>query len=284
MKNYLNIVAVSLISVGLIFSACKKKDDNSTNDANVVKGCTNPEALNYNSSANSDDGTCQVATQTQKALVIEFTATWCSPCGSWGIPQFYDLIEYKPTQTIGMACHSSDDLSPVYVDNSFSAEWNITGIPSFIIGEQETTSTSAINSILAKTPPAQTVLSFTKSGNVLAVKSKTKFFTATSGEYYLAFYAIEDGIQGVGGLYDQSGNSDPNYKHNHVIRACSHSSNAFGEMIASGNIAAGKIVEKNFNLGAGGVAPLDWSKVYVVSVIWKKESGVYKFINAFEKR
>jgi hypothetical protein len=282
MKNYLIIMLLAFFSLSFIITSCKKNDDNQDTPT-VIKGCMDVNALNYNSSATADDGTCQIATQVQNALVIESTAASCSACGSYGVTTFNNLLAFN-SKVIGMASHYNDGLTPTYIDGDFSVEWNLTSTPSFIIGEQMSTSTSAISTILAKTAPAQTVLSFTRSGNLLAVKSKTKFFTATSGEYYLAFYAIEDGIQGVGGAYDQLGNSDPNYKHNHVIRACSNTSNAFGDLIASGNTGVGKIVDKNINLGAGGIAPLDWTKVYVVSVIWKKESGVYKFINAFQKK
>ena len=47
----LSLFAISLIMV--MFTSCDKEDEN-----NNILGCTNSAALNYNASANQDDGTC----------------------------------------------------------------------------------------------------------------------------------------------------------------------------------------------------------------------------------
>ena len=44
------------LTVSLIFSSCKKEEEDNTPTA--VQGCTDSDATNYNSNATSDDGTC----------------------------------------------------------------------------------------------------------------------------------------------------------------------------------------------------------------------------------
>jgi len=50
----LGLVTLSLVSALVCLTACKKK----------IKGCTDPNALNYNPEAEESDGNCQYATDT----------------------------------------------------------------------------------------------------------------------------------------------------------------------------------------------------------------------------
>jgi hypothetical protein len=54
MKNIYKISAVLLVSLSIILSSCKKEDE-------VVNGCTNSTASNFNALANTEDGSCVFA-------------------------------------------------------------------------------------------------------------------------------------------------------------------------------------------------------------------------------
>ncbi len=53
MKNYLYLI----LAVSVIFTSCKKEEDENPTPT-VITGCTNLNAVNYDASAQSDDGSC----------------------------------------------------------------------------------------------------------------------------------------------------------------------------------------------------------------------------------
>ena len=58
---------VLLVGIGIItaisFSSCKKK-----------QGCTNKDALNFDSEAKKDDGTCIAVEEVQKSLLLKYSS------------------------------------------------------------------------------------------------------------------------------------------------------------------------------------------------------------------
>lgn len=44
--------------IPLVFASCSKEEDDNNNSPTTVSGCTDPDAVNYNSNATSDDGSC----------------------------------------------------------------------------------------------------------------------------------------------------------------------------------------------------------------------------------
>ena len=56
MSNISNIYLIGLLSVIIIISSCKKEDE-----APIINGCTDANAMNYSSNANTNDGSCVFA-------------------------------------------------------------------------------------------------------------------------------------------------------------------------------------------------------------------------------
>jgi hypothetical protein len=227
--------------------------------------------------------------QKQWGLVIEYTAKWCGPCGNWGAPTMHDLTTSSP-YVVGIAAHASGD--PMF-DNAlystFSADRTTGGgIPAFWIGDTKTQSASALTTILGKTATAAIDLNYTKTATTMTVNTQTKFFTATSGDYYLSVLLMESGIDGGTSAtsdYQQNGTSDPNFKHEHVLRASAVAGKSYGASIISGAITAGKTVNKTYTIA---IDP-SWKKtLYPCAILWKYEAGsavpMYKFVNCIEKK
>lgn len=228
--------------------------------------------------------------QEQWGLAINYTAKWCSPCGSWGAPLIHNLSGMG--KVVAVTNHASGD--PMFNSTLYTQMTSdrITdgGIPAFWVGNTKTNSsnsTSTMTQLLATSPVVAGIDMRTKRTNAdISIESKVEFFQAGTGDYYLSFWMLESGIDGstaAGSSYAQLGTSDPNYKHDFVIRKSE--GHVYGEKILT-DPAAGKTYEKNFTMTVN----TEWSKeVYIVAVLWKFDpSGnpankipKYKFVNAF---
>jgi hypothetical protein len=250
-----------LIALALVFSSCDKDKDDDTPKGIVVK-------------------------KEQWAFAINYTATWCAPCGSSGAPVI-KKVGAMP-RVLAITAHASND--PMYVQplySAFSSERTTGGgIPSFWVNDQKTTTSStegAVQTALSLLPSAALGMEATREGAVYKVKVKGEWYTAGTGEYYLSVLLLEDGIDGSAsaGTYKQNGTSDPNYEHLYVLRA-SATTNLYGDMVVS-NPAIGATFEKDYSIN---ILP-DWTKtVYPVAILWKHDTSGdkphYKFVNAFK--
>ncbi len=219
--------------------------------------------------------------ETQNPVIIKITATWCPNCGSWGWTFFHDLIEDNESKSTIFAAHPSGNYkntTAVDLVNNF----NTVGQPRFLFngedqfvgsnstGSKRSSFSTKVNDFSKLSPSVQTGIEATYNGSTMHVNYETKFFTSTSGEYYLSIYLIE---KEVIGYQAAQGN---NAKHKKILRE-ELTNHSFGNLITSGSIASG--------ITFGGKVDFDISKydpknLEIVSVIWKKEGDTYKIINS----
>ena len=222
---------------------------------------------------------------TQRGFAVEYTATWCEACGNWGAQRMHKYGNEAPHGAL-ITVHALGD--PLYIPAlyaSFSKDRPVVmGFPTFWVGDAEANSDDAMKTLLASgDADAGIDLSYEKDGNKLTVKTMTKFFSPASGDYYLSVLLCEDGIDGSAstGAYKQNGTSDPNYKHDYVLRASSVDGNAYGVKISS-NPSDGSTVEKDYTF----TLDPSWKNVYPVAIVWRKDassSPSYKYINSYKK-
>ncbi len=256
-----------LLAFVLIASACKKDDE-----------------------GDDDTGSSALApTATQNGFAINYTATWCGYCGDWGAPLIHKYATDGPSGAV-LTAHASNDPMHNSLYASFTADRKTGGgIPAFWVGDTKTTGSSAMTSLIGSGSAAAGVdYSYEISGTTMTIKTKTKFFSPVSGEYYLSVLVLEDGILGnsTAGQYKQSGttNSYPNddYHHDFVLRKSSISGQAYGELIAS-SPASDSEVEKTYTI----TLDASWKNPYPVAIIWQHQSGqtpAYKFVNSLKKK
>jgi hypothetical protein len=255
MKKF-HILLIALLVITTI-SSCKKKDDE--------------EKL--------------APKQTQFGFAINYTAKWCGPCGSWGAPAIHSLHDVDGDKVIAITAHASRD--PMHNRDLYytfgAADQRPTGggIPAFYVADTKTYSTSAMTSLLGRTPIAGMDMKSSKKDGKMKVDAQVKFFEAGYGEYYLSVLMLEDGIDGGNSAsydYQQNGTNDPDYKHDFVLRASHVQGNSYGELITTDPAK-----DKTFDISAEMDIDSDWDKVYPVLLLWHKNAnGFYEFVNAFK--
>jgi len=228
-------------------------------------------------------------TSTQNGFAVNYTATWCFYCGDWGELLTHDYANAAPNGAI-VASHAASDPMTNNLYASFTADRTTGGgIPSFWVGDVMTTSAGAMTALLSQAAPCGVDYKYSVSGSTMTIDTKTKFFSAATGDYYLSVLIVEDGINGnsTAGNYAQNGvtNSYPNddFKHDFVLRASNVAGNAYGVLITQ-NPAADFTIDKSFTIA---LEPT-WKNPYAECIIWKHESSgavpKYKYMNSLRKK
>jgi acylphosphatase len=304
-----NLYLAMLAGVLFLLGACKKDDDDNNNNNPIVPPVQEIEVA-----------------ETQKALFIDITATWCGPCGVSGTPLFREIIAENAAKVLAIAVHAhSSDLTSYVVNHDDGkvyarAYGAVTSLlnwakpsdgkyyyPTYVLNQNyidrsKFTVANAIDMATSAGPVANVGMRITQtSPSAVSIETRTKFFQAAEGEYYLSIYFIEDDIihrQNVSGV-----GYDANYEHDHILRGILTDDpiNAFatGEMIASGSISANADYKKTFTYNHRyddffklpsetayeNIEPWDWNpaKTIVMAIIWKKVGDAYTFVNGEAK-
>jgi hypothetical protein len=219
---------------------------------------------------------------TQRTLISKRTASWCSLCGGWGWTFFRNLIDDNADKAVLLGVqYDGQHTTPTSL--ALAANFGGVSQPIFFVNnvnQQVTSSTAAsartaianqVNTAYAAQPVAQTGLKliFDNSTQMLTVQSKTRFFQASSGEYYLGLYVVQKSFIGF-----QAGQGS---SAQHKERLFTHlGSTPFGEWLASGAIAAGTEYSGSAQINLSGQQV---SNLRIVSILWKKEGNTYRVVN-----
>ena len=289
----------------VIASSCKKQDD--TTVQQTTPGSTadqlNPDMV-------------------QNPLLIEGTGTYCGWCPSYGTETIKQMIVKYPN-AIAISLHS-DIPGPVGTDKLKSAcPINTTflnhfpglesnGIPNFYVGNTEAGQSpeSKIISAQSLTPTAGVKHLWTKDVSKYNIQVRIKFFAASSGNYYIGTYALQDNIaarkslgldqhdyanilqtttaqdttrwksdqapDGSGGFYFKK---DERYYHDHVISSGADGvSSSWGQLLSKTSYNANDTLNFNFTITPNST----WAKsIDIVTILWKKNGSTYSYINGY---
>jgi hypothetical protein len=206
-----------------------------------------------------------------KCVVWEYSATWCSPCGSYGYPAMHDIMEeYDHTKhkAVGIFMHPSDDI----VDNEpegqddIIAFFSMSGTPSGGANLVEAYPTYLEPKVVEAlddhpTAGAGVGMSYTISGNTMTITTKTVFFEALTGQYNLGVYVTEDHI-----MNSQAGQTPSEVEHNDILRVIA-GGNEFGTSIAN-NPAKGTKIDGSYTVTLP-AETRSTANCHVVCVIYK---------------
>ncbi|MCB0557017.1 MAG: T9SS type A sorting domain-containing protein [Phaeodactylibacter sp.] len=230
--------------------------------------------------------------QTNKPLVVKYTASWCPYCGTWGWTLFENLIADNSGDALLVAAHYSGNYQ-----NPTALAWygndNVISQPVFFVNNENQGALSGniatvrdavrqkVQQINGQAPVVQAGLKAQVDDTyTVEIETKARFFQDTNGEYYLGVYLVEKSYVGY-----QASLGD-NAQHKELLRL-SATPGSFGELIANGNITAGTEVEQSFTLtGAqmqlAGILDLDDlynGDIEIATVIWKKDGAKYGAVN-----
>jgi len=219
----------------------------------------------------------QEVPEVQKSLVTKVTATWCINCGTWGWSLFEGILEDNAEKALIVANHYSGDLDNPTAED-IASNFNATSQPRFVLdntdqsassGSAATKRTEIKNQIDANfllSPVVNAGLDVILDGNQLIVNTKTKFFQAATGEYYVGVYIIENGVVNF-----QSGQG-MNAAHKNIMRT-GMSTGTFGDLVMNGNINMGMEFDHDFSIMLNSAWNVD--NLEVATIVWKKDADKY---------
>lgn len=266
--------------IALSFASCAETP------TEAKKGCTNPDAVNYDSEASIENGGCVTIQQKQYSLFFKYTATWCGPCGDWGGPAFEQTTAANHGKILAFTIQCNDDFetaSNLDMYTAFSARFPYSGTPNFQVNNVGLNTNnggmySEVATRNAMAPEAgigihYTIGAGTNSGK-LNINTYVKFFQNVTGEYFAGVYILHKSI-----VKSQNTNAgmQADYLHHHVMM--SHVTNVFGDAAASGNTKSGTVVNLKYVFPYTNIPDLDITEMEVVGIIWKKNGTTFDIVN-----
>lgn len=268
MKKLIALMAIASVA----FVSCSKDDNN--------------EASNNNNGGGGGGAPTLTVDRIIRPLFVDYTATWCGPCGSSGGPAFDGTITQEGTLLCPMKVYSTSSNPgmghPLYT--SMTSAFGVTGIPDFWVNN--TAVSTSTNSVLSNATTIQNdttkltagvALSKSVDGDTMTIITKSQFFKSQStGDYYLAVYVVEDNV--IGGQLVGS-TQNPSYDHRNILRA-SAKTTYYGETLnANTAIAADQVFDKTYKIYLN--PAWNKNKLKVIATIWKKAtSGPYTAVNS----
>ncbi len=300
-------LAIVLLSIGVVFSACKKEED---------KGTTG--------SSYPTDGLTVSAKQ--RVLVVEHTGAWCQYCPN-GAVIMTEMIGTYNDDIIPIVAHDGDPLA-MPATKKIADNYPAAGYPNFYVmnTEEGQSPSNAIAGATSLKPVMGVTHAVVNTDSSWNVYPRIEVFESSLAEDYLVnSYILLSGIvakEYSGGTIDLNqtssvavaGGVNPTkwlqdaaivdgkplikagstYMHNEALVASSNTSNPFGFAIAEANPFGTEYIEgdilgtKNtpilLSIPKFSPAPFVDAEMTVVTIIWRLRtdgSGAYDYVNGY---
>lgn len=224
----------------------------------------------------------------KRVLVEDYTGTWCGNCPrvSFAIERVFE----QTTNAVAVGIHRSSsnpadaNYDPYNFDSSeLEAILNMSGYPKALLNRmtrwtplEQNNITQVINFTQGANPKLGLAMDVELVNQQLQIEVKTQF-SQNFSNLRLVVYVLENGL-----IYDQENyttyfggtNPIPNFRHDHVLRACL--TPLLGEPIAENQTQVGQTFTRNFNVSLPANIS-DPSKIEIVAFI--TNGGDHKAIN-----
>lgn len=254
-----------------------------------TRGCTDPQAANYDPLAVLNDGSCIKTDNSQNSVFVKYTATWCGPCGSYGMPLFQSKITQHSGKVLSMSLQYNDAISTsessALVDQFLQHMPPPNGLstPSFGVNDQYYSQNTAlfdaeITNKSQQSPNIGLGINWTRGSGKNAGKINMnilgKWLKVTNGEWKITVFVIAKKIIGPQKIDDTY---DSQFEHKHVLLGAITSGGIYGEPFYQGTTEVGQLTWWK------SVVELDssWNieNLNFGIVVWRKQSGKWIFEN-----
>lgn len=271
MKKLLAIMAIAAIG----FTSCKKDSSDDTTGGGGTSSLT-VEAKN-------------------RGILIDFSETWCPPCGAYGGPAFDSCLSMESTKITAIKVYGSSTPSSMNssISNGFSGAYSVSGVPDFWFNNTELNPGGGVYSSVSSNfnwvntkatafaaEPVVAGVALKKEivGDSIRVTTKVKFFAAQAAgqDYKLAVYVVEKNItaaQSVSGA-----GTVATYQHMNLVRASNASSYSGVSLNTSAAITADQEFSNTYMIAKN--AAWNVANLKAVAVIWKGGATPNKVINS----
>lgn len=248
-----------------------------------LRGCMESTAVNYNPDANTDDGSCVQIAKKQNSILVKFTATWCQPCGEWGVPAFQELYDQNKGNVLAVTAQVDDDLTTAKngpITEAFDLKWNYSGTPNFAVNNTMLNTSyynanGAISTNSSTAPKIGTNLKYTigagANAGKLNINAYAKAFEPLSGQYYMGVYVVAKKIvayqNGIGNGHEH-----------HLVMLDAVTDDVWGDEIIAATATKDQVFNKQYVFEYDPSWKL--SDISIQTVIWKKVGNSYEYINS----
>jgi thiol-disulfide isomerase/thioredoxin len=211
----------------------------------------------------------------QKALVTDFTATWCGPCGAYGMPQMSDLKSKYSESAVLMAIHGTGN-DPL-TNSKGTAYVSSLGISSFptiqLQMKDEIYSPNPANynvvygkieALNAEAPRVGINIAHVIDQNAQTITLKSRFTSLSdlsSEKFGVAMYVMEDNIMS----FQNGTNEGASFIHEDVMRT--NSGSTWGTVVTGDKLKANVASDFEFKISLN--PNWDPAHLYAVAVVYK---------------
>lgn len=221
----------------------------------------------------------------QRTLITKRSATWCSPCGSWGWDFFHDAVTQNEEKAFFFAAHHSGDLVN-QTAKDITDNWGAIGQPRFYFNSTDIGASSSSSAtkladlkdmvdVAYETVPTVGVgleVFWDAENEQILVNTNTKFFQTATGEFYTGVYLVEDNV--IANQASQGSNAN----HEKILRA-SFSDGTFGVPFLINSFGVDDEFSNQFTMSGVEnpmVSNLDYE---YIAIVWQKVNDIYEVVN-----
>lgn len=220
-----------------------------------------------------------------RSLILNFTENLSAHCSTWGLDNTRQILGhlgdkgYLMSLMIMSVPGSLNFNATCY--RKIAKNYYLNGYPTLIFNDSSQTGffyavdgwLKKVDDLYPQPPVASPVGSFYIEGDKLILNTKTKFWSDTNGEYYLAGFVVEDSVVGPLILHPDE------VFHSCVLRTVMMPDTfPWGQLLVNGAVKADTEISRSFQAQLN-LEQWDTSKLSVILAVYKKDGFYNEFFH-----